>query len=237
MKRKIIICTIVLTTLLLSGCTQKPTQGAENTSTPESATPSADVSQPTSLSRSNTVQNTPRNTVQNATQNTVQNNSEETNMISEDEAKEIALSHAGLTADQVTFIKSGIDRDNGRINYDVEFYTNDRKEYDYEIDPYTGEVLDYDYDAEYYTQPSNPPESTGTSEAQSITADEARQIALSQVPGATLQDIREFESDYDDTRLEFEGKIYYDQKEYEFVIDSSGTILEWDVEPIYGGGS
>lgn len=80
--------------------------------------------------------------------NTESNNNTESSPISEEQAKEAALTHAGLTSDQITFVKVGIDRDNGKEKYEVEFYTNGRNEYDYEIDLYTGEILDYDYDAE-----------------------------------------------------------------------------------------
>ena len=212
MKRKIILFTFILTTLLLGGCTRKNAENTENLSVSESATPSASgTSQSTEQSQSHTTQ------------------TENGTMISEENARKIALSHAGLTAEQVTFIKSGIDRDNGRKNYDIEFYTHDQKEYDYEIDPYSGEVLDYDYDAEYYMPSSE------TSEVREITADAAKQIALEQVPGAAAQHIREFESDYDNGKLQYEGKIYYEQTEYEFEIDGhNGEILEWDVEPICG---
>ena len=55
------------------------------------------------------------------------NGSSETSMITEDNAKEIALSHAGLNADQVTFIKSNMDTDDGRKHYEVEFYKPDHK--------------------------------------------------------------------------------------------------------------
>lgn len=68
--------------------------------------------------------------------------------ISEEEARNIALEDAGLTADQVTFVKSNIDTDDGRNRYDVEFYTADGVEYDYEIDPSSGEILEYDFDLE-----------------------------------------------------------------------------------------
>ncbi|MBP3486562.1 MAG: PepSY domain-containing protein, partial [Oscillospiraceae bacterium] len=58
--------------------------------------------------------------------------------------------------------------------------------------------------------------------------------ALAQVPGATVDNIREFGVDYDDGRLEYEGKIYYDHMEYEFEIDGySGAIRSWDVESVY----
>ena len=52
--------------------------------------------------------------------------------IGKDKAKEIALNHAGVTADKVSFMKCEFDRDDGIAVYDVEFYF-DRCEYDYEI--------------------------------------------------------------------------------------------------------
>lgn len=148
--------------------------------------------------------------------------------ISVDEAKSAALAHAGLTADQVTFVKSGLDWDDGQETYDLEFYTNDYREFDYDVDPYTGEVLSFDHDAEYYIPPAAP------SSGGSITADEAKAKALSQVPGATASDIWEFSVDYENGRLEYEGKIYYNHMEYEFEIDGySGAIRSWEVESIY----
>ena len=148
--------------------------------------------------------------------------------VTEEQARETALSHAGLTADQVTFVRSELDRDDGRLMYDVEFYTSDYKEYDYEIDAVTGEILSYDYDAEGYSyQPNATP---GTA----ITAEQARAIALAEVPGAAESDIYEFETDRDDGRLEYEGKIIYNNTEYEFTIDGySGAIREWDAEPFH----
>ena len=124
----------------------------------------------------------------------------------------------------MTFIKSKLDWDDGRQVYDVEFYTSDYKEYDYEIDASTGSILSYDYDAESYTPPA-------TSSGTAITADQAKQIALAEVPGATTSDIYEFKLDRDDGRLEYEGSIYYGGMEYEFTIDGySGAIREWEVE-------
>ena len=148
--------------------------------------------------------------------------------VTEEQAREAALSHAGLTADQVTFVRSELDRDDGRLMYDVEFYTSDYKEYDYEIDAATGEILSYDYDAEGYSyQPNATP---GTA----ITAEQARAAALAEVPGAAESDIYEFETDRDDGRLEYEGKIIYNNTEYEFTIDGySGAIREWDAEPFH----
>ena len=147
--------------------------------------------------------------------------------VTEEQARETALSHAGLTADQVTFVRSKLDWDDGRQVYDVEFYTADYTEYDYEIDAATGEIRSYDADAEGYSyQPDTTP---GTA----ITAEQARAIALAEVPGASEGDIYEFETDRDDGRLEYEGKIIYNSTEYEFTIDGySGAIRSWESEPL-----
>ena len=145
-----------------------------------------------------------------------------------EEAKEIALNHAGLSADGVTFIKGKLGRDDGREKYDIEFYTSDFKEYDYEIDPQTGEILSYDYDAEDYA-----PQKSSTGNSSAITEAKAKEIAVAQVSGATVDDIREWEADYDDGRLEYEGKIYDADTEYEFTIDGySGSIISWETEPL-----
>ena len=146
--------------------------------------------------------------------------------ITAEDAKAKALAHAGLTADAVTFVTAQLDRDDGRLVYDVEFYTADYKEYDYEIDAATGAVVSYDYDAEGYAPPAA---TSGT-----ISADDAKAIALAQVPGASASDIWEFETDRDDGRIQYEGKIVYGGMEYEFEIDGySGTIRNWEVEPAH----
>lgn len=146
-------------------------------------------------------------------------------VIGEDGAKQAALDHAGLKESQVTFIKQKLDWDDGRRVYEVEFYTQDYKEYDYEIDALTGEILSYDYDAET---------SYAGSSGQELTAAEAKALALAQVPGATEADIWEFSTDRDDGRLEYEGEIIYSNTKYEFEIDGySGTIRSWEVESVY----
>ena len=80
---------------------------------------------------------------------------------------------------------------------------------------------------------NNTSSGTGTASA-ALTADQAKEKALSQVPGATVSDIWEFETDYDDGRLQYEGKIYYNGMEYEFEIDGySGAIRSWDAESMF----
>lgn len=65
--------------------------------------------------------------------------------ISADEAKAIALKHAGLTADQVTGLRAKFDFDDRTAVYEVEFRAG-RYEYDYDIHAESGRVLDSDKD-------------------------------------------------------------------------------------------
>ena len=144
-------------------------------------------------------------------------------------AKATALEDAGVAASQATFVRAQLDWDDGRQVYDVEFVVasgNTYLEYDYEIDAATGRVLSVDRDAEYYRPTTG---GTGTT----ITEEQARQIALAKVPGATASDIR-LHLDRDDGRYEYEGSIFYNYMEYEFTIDATtGTIVDWEVESIY----
>ncbi len=57
-----------------------------------------------------------------------------------DRAKEIALDHAGLTADGVTKLEAELDKERTNVVYDVSFDANGY-EYDYEIDAVSGEIL------------------------------------------------------------------------------------------------
>ena len=153
-----------------------------------------------------------------------------------EEAKTIARNHAGLTADAVTFVQAKQDYDDGRLVYEIEFVTtsgNGYLEYDYEIDAATGNILSYDYDAESYTpQPTTTTPSTATGAL--IDEATAKLTAVNQMPGASTSDIYEWKLDYDDGRWEYEGKIIYNQMEFEFTIDAAtGAVIEWDVESIY----
>lgn len=146
-----------------------------------------------------------------------------------DAAKQTALNHAGKTASEVNFVKAQKDFDDGQSIYEIEFVAqsgNSYQEYDYEISASTGAIISSDYDAESYAPPQQQASTTKT-EA------EVRNIALAKVPGAKASDCSLW-LDSDDGRLAYEGKIIYNQMEYEFEIDAySGTILEWDAESIY----
>lgn len=69
------------------------------------------------------------------------NNSKETERLSEEEAKAIALNHAGINENDVTFTAVKLDRENGKYEYELEFVT-DAAEYAYNIGM-DGEILSY----------------------------------------------------------------------------------------------
>lgn len=62
-----------------------------------------------------------------------------------EEAEAIALEHAGFTADQVKFLRTVYDWDDGVPEYEVSFHV-DRWEYEYDIDAETGAIRSYDRD-------------------------------------------------------------------------------------------
>ena len=174
-------------------------------------------------------------------------------------AKSAAIDAAGFSADEVSFLSAELDSRNGIEYYDIDF-SADGKEYDFDIDALTGMVigsespelakksvetksaeevpveeltlkLETAADAKKAPEPSSSEKKASSKE---ISEAEAKKIALAQVPGAKESDIRGFEVDYDDGRLEYEGSIYFNEMEYEFEIDGfSGAIRSWEVESIY----
>lgn len=154
---------------------------------------------------------------------------ESNTFIGEERARNIALAHAGLTGNQVTFVKTKLEYDNGRWEYDIEFYTDAYQEYDYEIDAHTGDVLKLDYDAEDW---SAPPQDTSETR---IGIDRAKSIALNHA-GLTASQVRFVKADLarDDGRWEYEIKFIYETLEYEFEIDAySGAVLSYEKESVY----
>lgn len=76
------------------------------------------------------------------------NNMQNTNSdIGVEQAKAIAVKHAGLSASEVTFSKAKLDREDGVMVYEIEFYKNGM-EYEYEIHAASGEIIKYDSEHE-----------------------------------------------------------------------------------------
>lgn len=68
-------------------------------------------------------------------------------MLTAEDAKAIAVEHAGLTGQQISRLSARYEIDDRIPQYEVEFYHNGI-EYDYEIHAETGEILSFDKDAD-----------------------------------------------------------------------------------------
>ena len=134
-----------------------------------------------------------------------------------EKAKEIAMSHAGVSAGSVSFVKAKLDYEDGVKVYDIEFYSGN-VEYDYEINAATGAIVSFDQDIENYAIPTQAATS-------GISADRAKQIALSHV-GVSGASFTKVELDTDDGVRVYEVEFKVGNVEYDYDIDaSSGAIL------------
>ena len=141
-------------------------------------------------------------------------------VISEDEAKQIALRHAGIT--QAVFKKIKCDKDNDEVVYEIEFYAGN-KEYEYEIDGFTGKILKYDID-------SNDDEMNEGSNKNIISESEAKQIVL-QHAGVSQVTFTEVKCEREDGTIVYEIEFYAGMNEYEYEIDGyTGKILSYEVD-------
>ena len=142
-------------------------------------------------------------------------------LITEEQAKTIALNHAGVSAGDATFFQVKLERHGADAEYEVEFYSGST-EYDYEIDAATGEIRSFDHDAEGYQIPGS-----GTGEY--ISAQRAQEIALAQAPAGTT--VVECKMDRENGRMVYELELRNGRTEYECEIDAStGAILSWDAD-------
>ena len=66
----------------------------------------------------------------------------ENGSVSLEQAKQIALEHAGVKASEASFTKAYKDWDDGRAVYEIEFYVGNT-EYDMDVDVNTGRVTDF----------------------------------------------------------------------------------------------
>ena len=82
-----------------------------------------------------------------SSQNNINNNNTNAKITS-DKAKEIALNHANVSQNQISYINAHLDYDDGIQVYDVSLYVND-VEYSYEINAQNGNIVSYKMDSIY----------------------------------------------------------------------------------------
>ena len=154
----------------------------------------------------------------------------ESNDIGEEAAKKIALEHAGIAEADASYLWVGRDYDDGRHEYDVEFFSGN-KEYDYDIDAVDGTILSFDSETEYAGKKAEKGTvSASQTTGAEISLEQAKKIALAKVPGANDSHIR-IEKDRDNGLVTYEGKVVYNGVEYEFEINAAdGAVLDWEID-------
>ncbi|MDO4711180.1 MAG: PepSY domain-containing protein [Peptostreptococcaceae bacterium] len=154
--------------------------------------------------------------------------------IGAEKAKSIALSDAKLKAKDVSFVKVKLDKDDGKLVYDVEFYAGN-VEYDYEIDAKTGKIREKDMDIEDYTIPVKSSKGQKavkpqTSTKGNIGVEKAKNIALKDA-GLKANQVAFVKAklDNDDGKAVYDVEFYSNNVEYDYEIDAkTGKILEKD---------
>lgn len=167
---------------------------------------------------------------------TPNNQNSNNNKITMEQAQEIALKHAKLTSDQVSFIKIDTELENGIEVYNIEF-SYENKEYDYKINSSNGEIVEYDSDIEDYdiTQQQATKENKSVtpnnqnSNNSKITVEKAKEISLKH---ANLKDNQvvfdKTEMDYDNGVQVYDIEFHYNNIEYNYEIDANtGNILSY----------
>ena len=146
---------------------------------------------------------------------------ESSSYITQSRAKEIALADAGVKAANAVFLKASLDWDDGRAQYEVEFYSGNT-EYDYDIDALTGAILSSDRELENFDIGT-----VSSSSGNVISAEKAKSIALNRAPSGST--VVKCQLDRDDGRTIYEVELRNGRMEYDCDIDAvSGQILKWE---------
>ena len=163
-------------------------------------------------------------------------------LLGEEEAKALALENAGVQADQAKVVRVEMDREDGRLVYEVEFVAGG-VEYDYELDAYTGEILKSEREKVQPPKSTAKPKSTSKATArptakpsEASSADIGRDKALSIALGNAVVSSEaarkvKVEKDRENGRTVYEVDFEAGGYEYEYEIDAaSGKILKKEKE-------
>ena len=156
--------------------------------------------------------------------------------VGEEAAKQAALNNAGLSAADVTNWKVEREWDDGRLEYELEFWCG-TTEYDCTVDGHTGSVLKCEIDHHGNNSSGHHSDSHyGGTTAGGTTADigqaAAKAAALTHAGVSESQTTKmKVEQDWDGGRLEYEVEFKAGGKEYEYTIDgATGAILEYETD-------
>ncbi len=227
MKKTRLISSVAVMFLLsfaLTGC-------SENKNTSSAATTS-------SVEASNT-NNTPA--TENGSVSTAQTNAgTAANTISLEDAKKIAFDNAGVTEADIVLKKSEQSYDDGKQEYEIDFYYNDMK-YDYDIDAANGsitsvskETMDAEDRAEMEAIKNGANSTANTETTGAMDENKAFEIALKHA-NVAANDVgeksvkKDFDDDYNKEFYEVNFKVGNMEYDYDIAVDT-GEILKAESE-------
>ena len=177
-------------------------------------------------------------------------------LITKAEAKIVALKDAGLSESEASALRTRLEFDDGRFQYEVDFYNNGT-EYEYLIQAKNGEIIARDIDGNgngyndmqdignqfaadqnSSVQPrkdaENQPAANGnnTAQPQEDSLDEAKAAAL-RYAGLSDSDVtfKKTELDHSHGTQVYDIEFYTSDTKYDYEIDASnGTVLEKNIE-------
>ena len=162
-----------------------------------------------------------------AVQNTVENG------ISIEQAKSLVLEDAGLKESQVTFNKAKLDKDDGVLEYEFEFYSNDTK-YEYDVRTSDGQITSKEIERTVVKNEtkSEAPKVAETKAENYISLEEAKSIALKHA-GLSTAEFGRGKLDSDDGVMEYDLEFFADSLKYEIEINAvNGTVTDFEVDRV-----
>lgn len=157
------------------------------------------------------------------------------NVIGVQAAEDAAINDAGVKKEDVTNIRTHLEKDDGRYVYDVDFYVGN-VEYDYEILAEDGKILEKEKEEKKHVAGTGNSDSgqtaASTQSDQFIGVDKAREIALEHA-GLIKEEVTNCTVDLDkhEKTPEYEVEFFFGDMEYEYDIDAvTGKILESSAE-------
>lgn len=148
-----------------------------------------------------------------------------------DDVKKIVFEHAGVDAAKVFDFESEFDYDNGRAEYEVDFESGEL-DYDYDVDAVTGEIIKHNKKSDPENLFENGLSTTSPEGTEYISADRAKEIALSHA-GVAETNVFDYDCELEHEKgravyeIDFESMNY----EHDYDIDAvTGEIIRSDKE-------
>ena len=143
------------------------------------------------------------------------------NIISKQQAKDVALNHAGLNENEIVGFKSEIDKERKALVYEIEFHAG-KYEYEYEINAENGKVIKADKEPEKSNE--KPAVSSTPTINVKISKDEATSSALKHA-GLNENDVKLIKAELDKERniVVYEIEFISGKYEYEYEIDADNS--------------